>query len=169
MTRTLQMPCPSRLAGTLLACAIALGLPACDFVAQKELKSGESTADDVRRLMGKPDMIWEEKDGAQVLEFARGHETMRVSIAPDGKYQSMQNILTRENFAKVALGMSQDQVRQLLGKPAEVVEFKLKDETVWSYRHMSDPGRVQMFNAHFRPDGTIVNTTTTEDPASGRG
>jgi outer membrane protein assembly factor BamE (lipoprotein component of BamABCDE complex) len=156
---------------TLLA-GLAAFMGGCDLIAQKELKVGESTVDDVKTLMGKPDMIWEEKDGSQVLEFSRapaGHETYHVRISPDGKYLGMKNILTRENFARVVAGMTQDQVRQVLGRATETVEFKLKQQTVWSYRHMADPGRKQMFNVHFDTEGKVVSTSTTDDPPNGQG
>ena len=45
----------------------AMALAGCDQVAQTVVKVGESTADDVRRLMGKPDMIWAENDGREFL------------------------------------------------------------------------------------------------------
>ncbi len=147
-------------------------LGGCDFVAQQELKVGESTIDDVRKLMGKPDMIWEEKDGSQVLEYPRapaGTETLQVKISPEGKYMGMKNILTRENFAKIQPGMTYDGVRQILGRATEVVEFRMKQEVVWSYRHMADPGRRQLFNVHFDADGKVKTTSTSEDPPQGQG
>jgi outer membrane protein assembly factor BamE (lipoprotein component of BamABCDE complex) len=147
-------------------------LAGCDFVAQQELKVGESSIDDVRKLMGKPDMIWEEKDGSQVLEYPRapaGTETLHVKISPEGKYQGMKNILTRDNFAKIQPGMSYDSVRQILGRATEVVEFRMKQEVVWSYRHMADPGRRQLFNVHFDAEGKVKTTSTSEDPPQGQG
>lgn len=104
-----------------------LRLVACDWIAQRELKPGVSTVDDVRKLMGKPEMVWEEKDGSQTLEFVRapaGTETWMVEIAPDGKYRGMKNALTLENLAQVRPGMTSDDVRRLLGKPSERTQFK---------------------------------------------
>lgn len=156
--------------GVVLALSIALA--GCDFVAQQELKAGESSVDDVRRLMGKPDMIWEEKDGSQTLEYPRapaGTETYHVRIDANGRYQGMKNILTRENFAKIKPAMSQDEVRQILGRATTVEEFKLKQEVVWGYKHSADPGRVESFNVHFDTEGKVSKTSTTDDPAQGRG
>ena len=139
----------------------------CDYAAQKELKVGESTRDDVVRYMGKPEMIWEENDGSQVMEYARGpqgHQTYMVEIGADGKYRGMKNILIDDTFARVKPGMSRDDVRRLLGKPTETVEFKLKHEIVWSWRHHGDQQRPRMFNVHFDPSGRVKNTSHSEDP-----
>jgi SmpA / OmlA family len=150
-----------------IALVISSTLTACDYVAQKELQPGISTADDVKRLMGKPEMIWEEKDGSMTMEFPRspeGHQTYVVEIGADGKYKSMKNILTDESFAKVQAGQSQDDVRKLLGKPTEVVEFKLKNEVVWSWRFSPGAGRSEIFNVHYSPDGKVKTTSKSVDP-----
>lgn len=149
------------------AAIIAISLTACDQVAQNELKPGISGADDVKRYMGKPDMIWEEKDGTVFMEFPRapeGHQTYVVEIGPDGKYKGMKNILTDENFAKVQAGLSQDDVRRMLGKPTEQITFKLKNELVWSWRFSPGPGRSEIFNVHFSPDGKVKTTSKSVDP-----
>ena len=115
----------------LLAITVGLGLAACDFIAEKKLKVGESTVEDVRKFMGKPEMIWEEKDGSQTLEYVRspeGHQTYMVAIGADGKYKGMKNILVNDEFQKIKPGMTRDDVRRVLGKPTEVVTFKLKNE-----------------------------------------
>jgi SmpA / OmlA family len=142
-------------------------LGGCDFVAQQELKAGISTADDVKKFMGKPEMVWEEKDGTQFMEFPRspeGHQTYVVEIGPDGKYKGMKNILTDESFAKIQAGQTQDDVRRALGKPSEQIEFKLKNEVVWSWKFSPGPGRSEIFNVHFSPDGKVKNTSKSVDP-----
>jgi SmpA / OmlA family len=150
-----------------LALTLTFGLAACDFIAEKKLKAGESTVEDVRKLMGKPEMIWEEKDGSQTLEFARspeGHQTYMVSIGADGKYRGMKNILVNDEFQKIKPGMTRDDVRRLLGKPTEVVTFKLKSEEVWSWRHMGEQNKSEMFNVHFDLDGKAKTTSKSMDP-----
>lgn len=143
------------------------GLFGCDYFAQRELKPGVSTSEDVARLLGKPEITWEEPDGSRILEFVRGpagHETYRVLISPDRRFLSMRNILVPEEFAKVKAGMSEDEVRRLLGKPTEIVPLKLKQEIVWSWRHTGDQQRSQMFNVHFGPDKTVRSTSISNDP-----
>jgi hypothetical protein len=151
----------------LVGLSATLGLTGCDQAAQMDLKPGISTADDVKKYMGKPAMIWEEKDGTNFLEYPRapeGHQTYMVEIGPDGKYKGMKNILTDESFVKIQAGQSQDEVRRTLGKPTEIVEFKLKNETVWSWRFAPGPGRSEIFNVHFAPDGKVKTTSKSVDP-----
>jgi outer membrane protein assembly factor BamE (lipoprotein component of BamABCDE complex) len=162
---------------TLIGRAMAMGilttllgaLGACDWLAQQELKPGQSTADDVRRLMGKPDMIWEENDGTQFLEFPRapeGSETLVVEIGPDGKYRATRNILVPENFARVAPGMSRDDVRRLLGRPGETARFAPKpDEEVWSWRYRGGVD-TEIFDVYFGGDGRVLRTGKSQDPKS---
>jgi outer membrane protein assembly factor BamE (lipoprotein component of BamABCDE complex) len=150
-----------------LAVSLTLGLAACDFIAEKKLKVGESTIEDVRKLMGKPEMIWEEKDGSQTHEYARspeGHQTYMVMIGADGKYKGMKNILVNDEFQKVRPGMTRDDIRRLLGKPTEIVTFKLKSEEVWSWRHMNEQHKSEMFNVHFDLDGKAKTTSKSMDP-----
>ncbi len=149
------------------ACMLSM-LFGCDWFAQKELKPGESSVDDVRRLMGRPEMIWEEKDGSQVLEYPRGpagHQTYMVEIGPDGRFRAMRNVLVRESFEKVRAGMTRDDLRRLLGKPTETAQFPLKQEEVWSWRYQAEASRSLMFNAHLDPStGRVRSVSTTPDP-----
>jgi len=143
------------------------GLFGCDYFAQKELKPGVSTVSDVHRLMGVPERIWDETDGSRTYEYVRGpagHETYMVVVGADGLFRSMRNVLVPETFSQVKPGMSEDQVRRLLGKPTETVFFRLKQENVWSWRHYGDQQRPMMFNVHFDQDHTVKSTSLSPDP-----
>lgn len=143
------------------------GLFGCDFLAERELEAGKSTIEDVRQKMGRPDMIWEEKDGSQTLEFARGPEgsvTYMVRIGPDGRFLAMSNVLVPAMFARIQAGMSVDDVRRLIGKPGEKTVFKLKNEEVWSWRYASPQPATRMFNVHFDMDGRVKSTSESPDP-----
>lgn len=158
-----------RRAAMRLVLAMSLGLAAgCDYVAQKELVAGTSTRADVERLMGKPRMVWDEDDGRVLMEYPRGpagHETWMVELDREGRYVGMRNLLTEANFAKVAPGLSRDEVRRLLGAPTEQVTFERKREVVWSWRFMADQNRSTFFNVHFGTDGTVRGTSRSPDPA----
>lgn len=145
----------SRLAWGWVLLIFLLPLGACDFIAQKKLVAGESTEADVRRWMGQPELIWEDDDGSRVLEYPRGPmglETFFVSIGPDGRYRSTEQVLTDANFERVKAGMTRDDVRQILGKPTETVRFALSKEEVWSWRHKAPDTRIMFFNVHFDQD-----------------
>ena len=131
---------------------IALGLAGCDYFAQKKLVVGQHTEEDVRQLMGKPDMIWEEESGSKKLEYPRGPmgtQTYFVFIGPDGRYLGMERVLVEANFAKVQVGMTPDDARRILGKQTEVTPYALAGEEVWSWRYEGDAQRTMFFNAHF--------------------
>ncbi len=156
------------LCATVAAAGLGAGLAACDYVAEKRLVAGRHTEADVRKLMGKPEMIWEDERGARVLEYPRGPEgtqTYMVQIAPDGHYQGMANALTEANFEKVRPGMSRDDVRRLLGKPTEIVRFDLKREEVWAWKYVGDHGQPHFFDVHFDVgDSRVKSVNRTLDP-----
>lgn len=143
-----------------------------DDMLLRDLKPGETTEAQVRDQMGKPEIVWENNDGSRRLEYPRapgGLKTYMVDIDANGKLTRVTQALSAENFGQVQPGMSQDDVRRLLGKPTTVAEYRLKKETVWSWRWLEDgvnsPG---MFNAHFGADGRVTVTSRSPDPASER-
>ncbi len=142
-----------------------------DVLLLKGMTPGVSTLDQVREQMGRPETERVFDDGSRRLEYPRGPaglKTYMVDIGPDGRLVAIIQVLTAENFAKVRLGMSQDEVRRLLGKPGQVAAYRLKKETVWSWKWL-EGGVTQeaYFNVHFGPDGR-VSTTSRSDVIRGR-
>jgi hypothetical protein len=142
-----------------------------DFLLLKGMTPGVSTLDDIRQQWGKPETERLFDDGSRRLEYPRGPEglnTYMVDVGPNGRLVAITQVLTAENFAKIRIGMSQDEVRQLLGKPGQVAAFRLKQETVWSWK-WREGGVTQeaFFNVHFGPDGRVT-TTSRSDVISGR-
>ena len=143
-----------------------------DALALKGLTPGVSTLDQVRSQMGKPEMERLFEDGSRRLEYPRGPEglkTWMVDIGPDGRLVAITQALSAENFAKVRVGMSEDDVRELLGKPGEVAAYRLKRETVWSWKW--EEGGVTpdaYFNVHFGPDGRVSTTSRSDVLRGGR-
>jgi hypothetical protein len=143
-----------------------------DSMAFGGLKIGVSTAEDVRRQAGKPEMVWEDDDGAQRLEYPRGPNgltTWMLDFDANGKLVAMSQALTAQNIAQVVPGMTQDEVRRLLGKPSTVAKYALSHEEVWSW-HWAEGGVAGdgMFNAHFSPDGLVVRTSRSDAPGHDR-
>jgi len=148
----------------LLSLLGALG--ACDFIAQKELRVGESTVDDVRRLMGGPDTIRERADGSVLYEYPRGPEgtqTWMVTIDAQGRYRGMFDALAPENLAKVRPGMSREQVRELLGRPGESGPQPGFQGTVMTWRVQTGPGRTEMFHVELGADDKVVKVDRSAD------
>jgi outer membrane protein assembly factor BamE (lipoprotein component of BamABCDE complex) len=146
---------------------LSLTLTGCDQVAQKELQVGASSKDDVLVKMGKPTMIWEEKDGSALYEYPRGpegHQTYMVKIAADGKYQGMDNILNEGNFNKVAAGMTRDDIRRQLGRPTETTMVQLKKEEMWTWKYMRNNSESRRFHVMMDAEGKVVRTEYSDDP-----
>jgi outer membrane protein assembly factor BamE (lipoprotein component of BamABCDE complex) len=136
----------------------------------KDIKPGLSTVEDVRRQMGKPEIVWQNEDGSQRLEYPRGPngtKTYMLDFDPDGRLLSIDQVLTADNIRRVRSGMSKDDVRRLLGKPTEIARYALKQEEVWSW-HWVEGGYPSdaMFNAHFGTDGVVATTSRSEAPGN---
>jgi len=124
-----------------------------DVLLLKNLTPGVTTEAQIRAQMGKPETERTFTDDSKRFEYPRGPEglnTYFVDIGPDGLLVSVSQVLTAANFAKVRIGMSDDEVRRLLGKPGQVAVYPLKPETVWSWKWreggVTEEG---YFNVHF--------------------
>lgn len=137
----------------------------------KDLTPGVTTEAQILDQMGEPETIRTYTDGSKRLEYPRGPagtSTYFVDIDSKGRFVAVTQVLTAANIAKIRPGMTQDEVRRILGKPTTLAFYPLKQETVWSW-HWEEGGvtRDAMFNAHFGPDG-IVSTTSRSDILRGR-
>ncbi|WP_334186533.1 hypothetical protein [Noviherbaspirillum sp.] len=161
-----------RYLAVMLAAALTFGCdnqgrPVQEFGLDK-LAKGVSSEGDVRMVMGKPDTVREEDDGSRTLEYPKGPEGARTwmfSIGKDGVLRDYKQVLTEENFARIKQGMSQDEIRWMLGKPRTVVQYKLKNEEVWDWKYMADSTTARLFNVHF-DIGTRKVTSTSTSPAT---
>lgn len=137
----------------------------------KGLTPGVTTEAEIRSQMGRPETERVYTDGSKRLEYPRGpmgNETYMVDIDANGRFTAATQVLTAATFAKIRPGMTEDEVRRLLGKPTEVARYPLKPETVWSWRWLEDGvNQDAFFNVHFGPDG-IVYTTSRSDILKGQ-
>ncbi len=142
-----------------------------DALLLKGLTPGVTTEAQILDQMGRPDTERTLADGSKRLDYPRGPQgttTYRVDLDPHGKLVAVTQLLTAENFAKVRIGMSQEAVRDLLGKPGEVAFYRLKPETVWSWRWAEGgPSGDAFFNVHF-DSSEHVYTTSRSDILRGR-
>ncbi|MQM31421.1 MAG: hypothetical protein CRU78_13225 [Candidatus Accumulibacter phosphatis] len=153
--------------GVFVAGLVALAFSACDADKLSKLKPGITRADEVRQLMGAPSMEWVEADGARVWEYPRtpqGIVNYMLVIGPDKVLREVRQVLTEENFAKVRPGMSSEEVRYLLGRPAHELYFSLKQEKVWDWKTRVEPGMTWYFNVHFNNHGVVTRTSTNFTP-----
>ncbi len=151
----------------LAAALVAALLVGCDQQRIEKLEEGVASEADVRKQFGEPTQITEQADGARLLEYPRqpeGSTNYEIVIGTDGKMSSLRQLLTPANFAKVLPGMSQAEVRKLLGKPAKLHRYAAKpDEEVWEWR-FQDGQRKKVFEATFDRERRVLASATADDP-----
>ena len=139
---------------TAATAAVASALmPACDIVNLNEIRPGITTAAEVRARMGEPGFIHHDNDGTAIWEYSRQPQGVHCyMIAFDRKdvVTRMDQVLNDANYARIADGLSKDDVRRILGAPATKVVFDNLREEVWEWRIEGTPhNEVTFFNVHF--------------------
>jgi hypothetical protein len=147
-------------------------LTGCASYGGSGLKPGEARFDDVQAVMGPPAMRWQDADGSVQLVYPRGpfgYHTFMVNLGPDGRLQSIANVLDEEGFARIRTGMSKDQVLRVLGPPdySRTVYFKARDELVWDWRYCQIFGNPARFFVLFDGTSGTVRSTMTQSEVFG--
>lgn len=117
-----------------LAAALIAG---CASYSGRGLEPGKSTESDVTRVMGKPDDTRKRANGDTVLYYSRqpeGRQIYAATIAPDGSLRSLEQVLQPENIHRIVAGVTESQVRELIGPPARTGRTAFKPFDVWEYR-----------------------------------
>jgi hypothetical protein len=145
-------------------------LASCATYSGSGLKPGEARLDDVLRVMGPPAMRWQDSDGAQQLAYPRGPEgvhTYMVRIRPDGRMQSIENVMETKTFARIRPGMDKSRVLKILGpsEPSWTGYFKARDELVWVWRYCDEWNELARFNVLFDAGKEEVRTTMSQTEA----
>ena len=148
------------------ALALMAMLAACDPQRIAELEEGVATEADVRARFGEPAAVYTEADGARTFDYPRqpaGQVNYMVTIGTDGKMSALRQVLKPANFAKVVPGLHKAAVRRLLGQPAQVQSYALKQEEVWDWR-FADGQQNKVFSTTFDRNGKVMSSATTLDP-----
>lgn len=119
---------------------------------------------EVERTMGLPALRWQTPDGGETLVYpfgSMGFHTFFVHGDADGRFVSRENVLTMQHFARIAAGMTQEEVIHTIGPPVPewTVYFKARDELVWEWRYCDDWNEPARFNVLF--DGTTLRVRST--------
>lgn len=150
----------------LSALLLASGLVACDSSRIEKLEEGLSTEADVRKQFGDPVTVTEKADGSKVMAYPRqpeGSTNYLITIGADGKMSALRQLLTPTNFARVRPGLSQNEVRALLGMPAKKYQFALKpDEEIWDWRFQDGQVR-KVFSVTFGSDKAVLRSEIGDD------
>lgn len=67
--------------------------------------------------------------------------------------------ITASDEAKVALGMSQTEVQQALGRPADKITYRNESGPTWAYEVDGALWGVTEFDIDFGPDGKVVQAS----------
>jgi len=151
-------------AGAGLAGVLAL-LAGCDPQRIDRLEEGVSTEADVRAQFGEPEAVWD-VPGGRMLEYNRqpaGQKNYMITIGADGKMSALRQVLTPENFARVQPGMPMEDLRRLLGKPAKVTRYALKQETEWEWRWLQPPDTAMVFTAVLNEHQYVLRSGSSPD------
>ncbi len=139
-------------------CLATALLSGCASYSGSSLVAGQSTAAEVEALMGKPAERVDKAGGGSVLYYPRGpagRQTYAVTIGSDGKVQSVEQLLTDANIAKLVLGTtSAREVREIFGPPARVTQLSLLKRDVWEY-HMDESATPNLLAVQFSSDGIV--------------
>lgn len=171
MPDRLALICPPRRTGSLALCALVLTalmtlLSACDERRIDKLEEGAATEMDVMRQFGAPIEIHPEPDGARTFEYTRqpeGTANYFITIGSDGKMSALRQVLHPQYFERVRAGMTQAQVRRLLGQPAKTQRYALKQEEDWEWRWQDGPNAVRLFSVSFDKDGRVLHSEVGDD------
>lgn len=149
----------NRVVATVAALATSVfALLGCDQQKIDTLEEGLSTEIDVRKAFGEPETIWPEPDGSRTFEYPRqpmGHRNYMITIGSDGVMTSLRQVLTPHVFEQIQPGMTQEQVRRMLGKPAQRMTYQLKQETDWDWNWIDPPNQEMEFTVTFGANGTV--------------
>jgi len=155
--------------GLCLSLLAALLLVACDR--SSKLEEGVSTEVEVRKEFGEPVTVTVMPDGSRIMEYPRqpeGWTNYLITIGTDGKMSGLRQLLNADNFARVTPGLSQNEVRTLLGRPAKMVPYALKNEEVWDWRFRPQT-ESKLFSVTFGADKRVTATIIIDDPRDSQG
>jgi len=147
-----------------LAAMLAAG---CASLAPPSFAPGTGMSE-VEARMGKPRSVAKAPDGDIVWQYPSGpvgQTTYMIRFGPDQRTRSVYQALTFAQFAKIQPGLSQDEVRLLLGPPGETMFFRRMNEAVWSYHYQASASDNRIFNVHMdAKTGTVRSTSDQIDP-----
>ena len=135
-----------------------LSLAGCDQQRINELEEGLSTEADVRAKFGEPETVWPEPDGSRTFEYPRqpmGSRNYMITIGSDGVMRALRQVVAPHVFEKIQPGMTQEQVRRLLGRPGKRMTYALKQETDWDWNWIDPPSQEMEFTVTFGADGLV--------------
>src|SRR5262245_2205369 len=159
----------------LILSIAALALAACASFDGFSLTPGQSTAEEVVKVMGAPAEKRAGPEGETWFYFPRqpfGRKTFVARIAPDGHLIALEQRLTDENVARIVPNTTHaEQVRDLFGPPYQVQHFQRMERDVWSWhmRRFGDPGIPVALAVQMSMDGVVREVYIIDERPGGFG
>lgn len=145
--------------GRLLVAGACLALGACATV---QSMPRYTTQEEVLADRGEPTRKWTDDGGSTTLEYSgqpNGTYNLLITVDSTGVVLDQYNALSPENLARVAPGMSKQEIDHLLGQHRSAQTFPNSGEEVWDWRIPDEsPWVVTLFNVHF-VDGKVKRTS----------
>jgi hypothetical protein len=144
----------------------ALLLAACAGLGGPALAPGAPEAEVLTRL-GQPTHVYQDGD-ARVLEYMHGpmgQTTDMARIGPDGRLQSLTQVLTMESFARIVPGVTrQEQVLRIVGAPSEVRFYRHPGMRAWNYPYKESNVWDSMMTIYIDDTGLVRRMENGPDP-----
>ena len=152
----------------LLQVTVLIGLSACASVDRiATLQPGVATEADATAAAGrKPVYVWNNPDGTRTLDYSsqpyEGTTGWFVTVDAAGKILKTQHIQVDPTDNNITPGMTQDQVRRMLGTPRTVATY-MSGEEIWDWVTVTvgGLGDIVRFNVHFKGGKVVRSSTTT--------
>jgi hypothetical protein len=141
-------------------------LGGCDAKRIEKLEEGVSPEADVRRQFGEPSAGHPDSGGARTLEYTRqpeGQTADMITIGADDRMSALRQVLRPDIFARVTTGLDKARVRRLIGPPARMQRYALKQQEDWDWRYLHGT-EAKVFVVTFDEGGRVVSTASLPDP-----
>ena len=147
--------------------AVAALLTGCAGLQYPAFAPGTGMSE-VESRLGKPTDVIKASDGDTLWQYPTGpvgQTTYMVRFGTDQRSKASYQALTLQQFAQIRPGMTQEEIRVLLGRPGETSAFSRMNQDVWSYRYQASASDNRIFNVHFdAKTGRVLTTGDQFDP-----
>jgi outer membrane protein assembly factor BamE (lipoprotein component of BamABCDE complex) len=144
---------------------VAVALSGCAVDRLPALVTAGATASDVEARIGKPVAQGMLQNGETYWDYTlqpMGYHNYRVTFAADQRVQSVQDLLTNENIARLTPGMSRAQVLDIVGPSRYAREYG-NGTTSLSWRY-EDHGVIKLLHVIFDASDRVQWSYSEWDP-----
>ncbi|MEB0013140.1 outer membrane protein assembly factor BamE [Glaciimonas sp. Gout2] len=148
-----------------LASALIISLAVILAGCAVPVNPGDPETQVISRL-GKPTATYQDGN-ERLLEYdqgAFGQETHMARISPDGRLISYTQVLTLEQFAKIKVGQSKNDVLRLVGHPLDTIFYSRVKLEGWNYGFKESGVWNSLMTVYFDEAGIVKKLENGPDP-----